>query len=241
MSILDENLIPINYSIIDDPTNVRDNMMMFNGIEDVRLYEKNDKIRFMATSMSHSNNGNNLIVSGIYDYQNLKMENCKTIESPNSCWCEKNWTPFVKNDFDLVVYKWSPMEVCSIVDDDSEVNRLEKLFSYNVKNDIFSKFRGSSVFTRIGDNLIGLVHFSEGENLRRKYFHALVLIDGLTMKPTKYSNNFYFSEEPGVEFCTGFAIIDMKYHFWISVLDGSPMKVSVSIDSIPLCNEVFFQ
>jgi hypothetical protein len=56
------------------------------------------------------------------------------------------------------------------------------------------------------------VHFSEGEYLKRKYFHALVLIDGSSMKPLQYSNNFYFSEEVGVEFCTGFAIIDMKYH-----------------------------
>lgn len=85
-----------------------------------------------------------------------------------------------------------------------------------------------------------MVHFSEGENLRRKYYHALILIDGLTMNPMKYSDNFYFSKEAGVEFCTGFAIIDMKYHFWISVLDGNPMKVSVNMDSIPLCNKVLF-
>ena len=137
---------------------------------------------FSFISMSHSNNGNNLIVSGIYNYHDLKMENCKTIESPNNCWCEKNWTPFVNNNLELVVYKWSPMEVCSIVkDDDSDVKRLETVFSYKIKNTLFSKFRGSSVFSRIGDNLIGLVHFSEGENLKRKYFHALVLVDGYAM------------------------------------------------------------
>jgi hypothetical protein len=240
MSLLGDDLVPLNYNTVEDPPKIRENLMMFNGIEDVRLYEKNNKIYFIGTSMSHTSSGNNLIVSGIYNYRDSKMEDCVSIDSPNDNWCEKNWTPFVINQsIEYIVYKWSPMEVYRIVNN-GETNSLEKLFSYNIKNDIFSKFRGSSIFTRIGDNLLGLVHFSEGEYLKRKYLHALVLIDGVTMKPIQYSNNFYFSEEPGVEFCTGFAIIDMKYQFWISVRDGSPMKVSVNIESIPLCNKVLF-
>jgi hypothetical protein len=166
------------------------------------------------------------------------MEECLSIDSPNNCWCEKNWTPFMISEMeDAVVYQWSPMEVYRIVNN-GDTNNLEKLITYNIKNDIFSKYRGSSVFTRIGDNLLCVVHFSEGEYLKRKYFHALVLIDGSSMKPLQYSNNFYFSEEDGVEFCTGFAIIDMKYQFWVSVRDGNPMKVSINMDSIPLCNKV---
>jgi hypothetical protein len=240
MSILDDNLVPTNYDIVDDPPKIRENLMRFNGIEDIRLYEKNNNIYFMGTSMSHTSSGNNSIVSGIYNYRDLKMEGCLSIDSPNNNWCEKNWTPVViKDSTEFIVYKWSPMEVYRIMNN-GETNSLEKLFTYNIKNDIFSKFRGSSIFTRIGDNLLGLVHFSEGEFLKRKYLHALVLIDGITMKPLQYSNNFYFSEEPGVEFCTGFAIIDMKYQFWISVRDGSPMNVSVNIETIPLCNKVLF-
>ena len=241
MSILDENLIPLTYNIIHDPPRIRDNMMRFEGIEDIRLYEKNGEIHFMGTSTSHTKSGNNLVVSGIYNYRDLKMDECLSIDSPNNCWCEKNWTPFMINRMEeVIVYQWSPMEVYRIANN-GDTNNLEKLFTYNIENDIFSKYRGSSVFTRLGDNLLGLVHFSEGEYLKRKYFHALVLIDGSSMKPLQYSNNFYFSEEAGVEFCTGFAIIDMKYQFWISVRDGNPMKVSVSMDSIPLCNKVLFK
>ena len=240
MSILDENLIPLNYNIVEDPPKIRENLMSFHGIEDIRLYEKNNNIYFMGTSMSHTSSGNNLIVTGVYNYRYSKMEDCMSIDSPNNNWCEKNWTPIVINkSIEFIVYKWSPMEVHRMVNE-GETNSLEKLFTYDIQNDIFSKFRGSSIFTRIGDNLLGLVHFSEGEYLKRKYLHALVLIDGETMKPLQYSNNFYFSEEPGVEFCTGFAIIDMKYQFWISVRDGNPLKVSVSMDSIPLCNKVLF-
>ena len=240
MSILDERLIPVNYTIIDDPPKVMDNLMTYNGIEDIRLYEKNGNIHFIGTSMSHSCNGNNLIVSGIYNHNDMKMEECSTILSPNNSWCEKNWTPMITQNSELIVYKWSPMEMFKIVNNEPRVNSLEKVFEYKIKNDIFRKFRGSTTFTRFGDNLLGLVHFSEGHNLARKYFHALILIDGETLKPIRYSNNFYFSEEPGIEFCTGFAIINMKYQFWISVLDGKPSNVSVNIDLIPLCNEVLF-
>ena len=93
MSILDENLIPLTYNIIHDPPRIRDNMMRFEGIEDIRLYEKNGEIHFMGTSTSHTKSGNNLVVSGIYNYRDLKMDECLSIDSPNNCWCEKNWTP----------------------------------------------------------------------------------------------------------------------------------------------------
>ena len=240
MSVLDDNLIPKNYNVINDPSKCG-NLMRFNGIEDIRLYEKNDDISFIGTSLSHSSNGNNIIVSGTYNCEKLEMENCVTLLSPNDCWCEKNWTPVVNKNTELIVYKWSPMEIFKLVCCDSGDKSLEKVIAYDIKNDIFKKYRGSSIFTNFGDNLLGLVHFSEGDNYNRKYFHALVLIDGFTLKPLRYSNNFYFSEEPCIEFCTGFAIIDSKYQFWISVLDGNPSNVSVNIDSLPLCNMVLFQ
>lgn len=237
-SDLDENLEPISYREVEDPKKERENMMMYNGIEDIRLYEKDDEIYFLATSMSHTKCGNNLIVSGVYNSLDSKMEECHTIASPiNSC-CEKNWTPIItKKNVEMVIYKWSPMEIFRVVRT-NDIDYLDIETVYNIRNNVFRKFRGSSIFTKMGENLVGVLHFSEGENLKRKYFHALVLLDGTSLKPIQYSDNFYFSEEPCIEFCTGFAVIDMKYQFWISICDKSPMNISVSIDSIPLCNKV---
>lgn len=235
MSTLDENLRPTSYDLVDDPASSRENkaMSMFNGMEDIRLYEKNKEILYLATSMSHSDNGSNSIVSGTYNHLTKRMENCRTLSSPTDQWCEKNWTPVVIEDKEFFIYQWQPVVIYN--------RALEKVHSYHVQNPIFAKFRGSSVFTRIGDNLLGLVHFSEGERLQRKYFHTLLLIDGKTMKPLKYSNHFHFCKESGIEFCTGFAIIDMKYQFWISEKDGSPKQLSVKIDDISLCNTVILE
>jgi hypothetical protein len=236
MSNLNDELIPTNYIIIDDPEKYSKKLTMYNGIEDIRLYEKNQEICFIGTSLSHSNCGVNSIVTGIYDVSNFKMESCRTITSPYQKPCEKNWTPIIINGIESMVYKWFPMEIFTVND-----NHLEKKITYFIKNEVFRKFRGSSLFVKFGDNLLGLVHFSEGEFMERRYYHVLMLLDGESMKPIQYSESFYFGEEPGIEFCTGFAIIDMKYQFWVSFCDGSPQNVSISIDSIPLSNKTIFE
>jgi Bacterial protein of unknown function (HtrL_YibB) len=237
VTTLDENLRPLGFVIVDDPpkSNGEDVLRMFNGIEDIRLYEKEKKLHYIGTSMSHCEcdgeyGTKNWIVSGVYNHVEKKMEVCRTLPSPNNSWCEKNWIPVIVDDEEFFIYQWAPMQIYNAA--------LQHVQTYRIKNSIFAKLRGSTAFTRFGDNLLGLAHFSEGESVQRHYFHVLVLIDGKTLQPLQYSKPFYFCEKPGIEFCTGFAIIDMKYQFWISVRDGSPKHVSVAIDSIPLCNRV---
>lgn len=235
MSTLDENLRPLNYAIVDDPPkpNMENTLCVFNGLEDIRLYEKEKKLHYISTSMSHCDSehkNKNWIVSGEYNHVEKKMETCRTLASPTDHWCEKNWTPVIVDDEEFFIYQWAPMHIYNAA--------LQHVQTHRIENPIFAKFRGSTVFTRLGNNLLGLVHFSDGEGIQRHYFHVLVLMDGKTLQPLQYSKPFYFCEKPGVEFCTGFAIIDMKYQFWISVRDGSPKHVSVAIDSIPLCNRV---
>lgn len=242
MSYLNDDLLPINYDIIDDPDTITREIMMYNGVEDIRLFEKNGKINYLGTSLSHSTSGKNAMVTGIYNCSSLKMENCITIDSPYDRCCEKNWTPIIKKDIHMVVYKWYPMEIFTVNNTFLNNDRcyLEKFLVYNIKNSIFRMFRGSSLFIKIGDNLLGLVHFSEGEYMDRRYFHVLVLLDGESMKPIKYSESFYFGKDVGIEFCTGFAIINMKYQFWVSFNDRNPQNISINIDSIPLCNNILF-
>ncbi len=237
VTTLDDNLRPLGFVIVDDPpkSTGEDALCMFNGIEDIRLYEKEKKLHYIGTSMSHCEcdgecGTKNWIVSGVYNHSEKKMEVCRTLPSPSNSWCEKNWIPDIVDDEEFFIYQWAPMQIYDAA--------LQLVQTYRIENSIFAKLRGSTAFTRFGDNLLGLAHFSEGESVQRHYFHVLLLMDGKTLQPLQYSEPFYFCEKPGIEFCTGFAIIDMKYQFWISVRDGSPRHVSVAIDSIPLCNRV---
>ena len=240
-SFLDSNLIPINYQEIEDPP-TSNGIMGYNGIEDIRLYNYLDEIRFIGTSMSHSTHNHearNLIVTGKYDHIALKMTDCQMIEAPTYSRCEKNWTPVIRTingiETEHFIYKWSPMQIGQIQDE-----RLIIDTEYIIRSHIFSKFKGSTLFVKWGEVLIGVVHYSEGENLDRKYFHVLVMLDAITLKPLKYSNNFYFGTQPGIEFCIGFAIIDMKYHFWISQNDKDPMKMSVAMNVLPFYFDVLY-
>jgi hypothetical protein len=242
MSFLDSNLTPINYEEIEDPP-TSNGIMGYNGIEDIRLYNYLNEIRFIGTSMSHSTHekdARNLIVTGKYDHNALKMTDCQMIEAPTYSRCEKNWTPVIRNingvEKEHFIFKWSPMQIGHIIDDEEDgrkIKRLEIDTEHIVNSSIFSKFKGSTLFVNWGEVLIGVVHYSEGENLDRKYYHVLVMLDSKTLKPLKYSNSFYFGPEKGIEFCIGFAIIGMKYHFWISQNDKDPKKISVAMNSLP--------
>lgn len=235
LSILDDNLIPIHYQDIQDPP-TSNGLMMWNGLEDVRLYEYMNEIHFVATSMSHSTHGRNLIVTGKYDGNT--MVDCHMIEPPNDSCCEKNWTPIIQTingiENEYFIYKWFPMEIGRINAD----KKLEIEITHEINSPIFSKFRGSTIFSELDDVLIGVVHYSEGEFLDRKYFHVLVMLDSKTLKPIKYSQSFYFGCDIGIEFCIGFAIINSRYQFWISTLDTNPSHLSVNIDDIPFCFDV---
>jgi hypothetical protein len=235
VSILDNDLIPINYQEVEDPP-TSNGVMMYNGIEDIRLYEYMNEIHFVGTSLNHSTLGRNLIVTGKYDGN--RMIDCRMIEPPNDSWCEKNWTPIIQTingiENEYFIYKWFPMEIGRINTD----NKLIIEISHEIQSPLFRKFRGSTTFTPLNDVLIGVVHYSEGEFLDRQYFHVLVMLDSKTLKPIKHSQSFYFGPNVGIEFCIGFTIIDSRYQFWISTLDGNPSQLSINIDDIPFCFDV---
>jgi hypothetical protein len=232
-SVLNDKFIPLDYQEIKDPP-TNNPLGRWNGIEDIRLYEFQDKIHFVATSLSHSTENRNLIVTGLYDTEILELTHCRMIEPPHCSTCEKNWTPIIQKnngiESEFFVYKWFPMEIGQIVND-----KLEIIIIHETPN-TFRNFRGSTVFNKWGEYLIGVVHFCEEEYLNRKYFHVLVMLDIKTMLPLKYSNPFYFGLEAGIEFCIGFSIKDLKYHFWISQLDNNPQQISVPIKAIPFFN-----
>ena len=241
-SILNDTLDPLLYQEMQDPPkeyNIHQDLLMFNGIEDIRLYQYLDEIHFIGTSMTYAKNGNNLIVKGKYDILNFQLTNIIQIESPYDLLCEKNWTPIIQNvlekEKEFFIYRWYPMEIGRLVE-----SKLQIEIRYDILSPFFRKIRGSSPFIVWGEFLLGVVHFSENEGLERHYFHALIMLDAITMKPIKYSKPFYFGNHPGIEFCIGFTIIDLKYHFWISHIDRDPILLSIPLKHIPFIHQVIY-
>ena len=210
------------------------------GLEDIRLFSSTDykyiegeiiELDFIASSVNYSNQNHNRMIIGKYiineSENQVYLKNCRVIDSPvlgdQSYVCEKNWIPIIGDS--KCIYKWSPFEIINIED---ETPQPTSVLSNPVVHPICRKFRGSTVFIPSDDdnNLIGVVHFTEGELKSLCYYHCLVLIDKNTMLPKKYSYPFYF-ENRAIEYCIGFYIKDNNYYFWISQMDRDPILIVV--------------
>jgi len=237
VSELDDHFKPINFNIIwVDENNLINNKTAFSiGLEDIRLYNSNNKIKFIASNINYIPECKNKIIIGNYDYENLKCSDCLIVNMMWESRCEKNWVPIqFNNSFDkqFYIYKWSPFQIGFINYDNNNFEiSVEKQFN----NQLINKFRGSTPFIENDDTtLIGLVHYSI-PNSPPIYFHSIVIIDKITLLPIKYSNPFKFGYKP-IEFCIGFTKYINQYLFWISQMDREPMLIKIDIDKIPILN-----
>ncbi len=236
ISELDENMQPITfYEMVENLNIPCDNNSFSRGLEDIRLYSINGLVKFIATTVSYSLNGRNMMMNGTYDADTCEYRDCKILMPPGGdSWCEKNWIPVTKpsaggGDEEYFIYKWWPLEVGKV---NPESNVLEIIHSYPIQSPLFHKVRGSAPFVDTDDGLLGIVHLSE-EHGPRHYYHMMVLLDKETFRPIKYSRTFCF-RKLGVEFCIGMRILGEKYVFWISRHDRDPMLVRVDMAEIPL-------
>lgn len=238
-SELDENFIPINFDVMNDSTIMLDEQpyppnecCSIFGLEDIRLYEFENKIRFIATNRNFAPAYNNRMVIGDYNIENHSYDNCLIMESPCNSIYEKNWIPITYNNQECFIYNWYPLDICRV---DLESRQLEFICRHentlNTPN--FNKVRGSSIFIDIGDSLVGVVHFSE-DTKPRQYYHMLVSLEKDTYKPLRYSEPFYF-QHIGIEFCTGFWQRNDEYIFWVSKKDRNTCMITVNVDEMPLC------
>lgn len=246
VSLLNENSIPNNYLVMDDnsielketeyPVGSCCNII---GLEDIRLYEYDNKIRFIATNRNFAPINKNRMIIGDYNIETLKYDNCKLIGSPNDSIFEKNWIPIVTKDIEntsnmveYFLYSWCPMDICKINPETNELESVKKYFN-TVTAPNFNRVRGSSVFIDVGDYLLGVVHFSD-DIVPRNYYHMLVALNKTTLYPIKYSQPFCF-QHVGIEFCIGFWKQDNDYLFWVSKIDRNPCMIKIEVNEIPLC------
>jgi hypothetical protein len=231
-SKLNENLEPIHFIEMKE-INIRlpSNNCYIHGLEDIRLYSVGDTLKFIATNINYSPTGYNRMMIGEYDITDYTFKNCIIAKPPYETMCEKNWIPLLKNGKEYFIYKWFPMEIGRL----NTENELNIEIRHPIRSHWFHKVRGSTLFIDNGEQLVGLVHFSE-ETTPRRYYHILVSLDKDTFKPLKYSEIFCF-QHLGIEFCIGFTIKNEEYVFWISQMDREPLTISISIDKLKLIYE----
>ena len=201
----------------------------FQGVEDIRLYQHNDALKFIATSVNYSGCASSRMIYGDYDIESFQLKNVKVLRHADNK-KEKNWIPFKSKsepDKEYFVYSWNPVFQIG----DVSGNSLEITHSYptTVLFPYKQMIKGSSniVYDSYTKSYVAVVHICEEMSLPKEYYHMLVWLDVETYRPTSYSKLFYFDVR-GPEFCLSMKTTKDQYIFWISRLDRDPLTVFVN-------------
>jgi hypothetical protein len=196
------------------------------GFEDVRLYELDGQLKFIATQQQYSVTQKSRMAIGSVDVSGCSLTDLAVIEPPCPTICEKNWIPIQKDGQGLFIYKWHPFQIGKVTESHLEIIQTVETPSS------FQKVRGSTIFHEVEEGLLGLVHWSE-ERRPRHYYHMLVLLDKETLNPIQRSDPFVFGRI-GIEFCIGMAIRGSELQFWYSQHDRDPVWLVVPRSELPM-------
>jgi len=202
----DKLIIPDLLPQISKNINIYDKTVI--GIEDIRIFNYNGTIKIIGTS---ENNKKITVVTGDYDYENNKITNKKFLNVTfNNQGTEKNWVYFKFNGELKIIYKWFPLQMCNIDNDNNNLILMEQ----KQMPDKFINARGSTCGLNYNDEIWFIVHTNESGN----YFHFFAVFDD-NMNLKKYSEKFKF-EGLRIEFCIGLEEKDGKLLVCYSVNDN---------------------
>ena len=194
-------------------------------IEDLRLYTCGGKIKWVGMSTEYSHDGKIRQIIGDYDFENKKLSNHVSIESPEKSECEKNWIPLGE---DVFIYKWYPYTVGKIENN---------IFVTSLTQDtpkLFERFRGSSNTVEYDSSLWTITHMVLYTK-PRKYYHQLIKLNKDSKKVEKYSLPFYFKNNH-IEYCVGLYINNNIVSAIISENDSNPSIVEILLSDFNFIN-----
>jgi len=200
-----------------DPTLGKETNIL--GLEDVRLFEIDNKLKCIATSREFSTNSTNSMIIADYNLETNIIENGNIIESPNPNDCEKNWV-MVGNK---VIYKWHPLQIGEIKN-----NKLELIHTLQTPK-IFKHLRGSSNVVEHQNEYWMVVHGVK-YTTPRKYYHMMVVLDK-EYNVKKYTIPFYF-DTYNIEYCLGLLIENNYIYMTASRNDSNPIIIKIYINNM---------
>ena len=212
-----EAISPLTYmkdTLADLPSHDRSCL----GLEDVRLFAKENRVHYTATTMEYSYNDTIRIVTGEYDMVQNECINNTCLIPPRETTCEKNWIVMKEN----IIYNWHPLQVGVVTG-----NQLHIRFTKPTPL-IFNRYRGSTHGIEFQNEYWFVTH-GIMDCFPRKYFHQLVVLD-TEFNLKRYTVPFYF-DTFAIEYCIGFIVNDV-FLFTASRNDSNPIFIQVPIKSL---------
>lgn len=218
---IESKMMTVDFEAVDKLIDIRENKKaIVVGVEDVRLYKFKNDVKYIGSM--EFNECVIGVVSGNYNFNDLN--NYDEIHSNLNCtnwdkaaWynkCEKNWVFFEMDDKLFVVYKWFPLQICSL---DYELKWIHLEREVEMPP-FFEKMRGSTCGCTFENEIWFLTHFHTHEH-GGKYYNVFVIFD-LKMNLRKYSQPFRF-EGKIIEFCIGLIVEKERFLMTYSINDGS--------------------
>jgi glycosyltransferase involved in cell wall biosynthesis len=185
------------------------------GLEDVRIFLRDGKLYYTATTKNYSYDGHIRQHMGHYNVDTHRFEKSVSLKPPMATECEKNWIPYKGNSF---IYGWRPFRIGAIDSDNKLV--IEKT-QHTVP--ILQHMRGSSTLVEDGGFAWGITHCVIYKQ-PRKYYHMVVKIDLATDMIVGYTLPFFFIKN-AIEYCLGFEKRGDTFYAFVSQNDADPVLV----------------
>ena len=191
------------------------------GLEDLRIYQEGDFLKWSGTTMEFSHDGKIRQIMGLYDVEAKKLRNGVSLIPPTDSDCEKNWIPLGSNEF---IYGWKPFRLGVIQDSKFVTTMVQETPRY------FEHVRGSSNVVEYKSSLWTLTHVVM-YSTPRKYYHHLMKLNKQTRKIEAFSLPFYFKTNH-IEYCLG---IEMRNDTLIAIVsqnDANPVLCTIQLSDL---------
>jgi glycosyltransferase involved in cell wall biosynthesis len=189
------------------------------GLEDIRVFKRNNQLWFTATTQEFSQDVR--VLYGRYDPLGHYSE-CKILESPHGLRCEKNWLGIPHTDD--MIYGWYPFQVGKVEDTRLRIHTTHKTPVF------FERMRGSAVPLLLDDEYWVMTHIVEYTTPRR-YYHVFVVLDMKTYAPKRVTLPFVF-ENIGIEYCIGTHLGESGIECIYSSKDANPAVTTIPFNRL---------
>ena len=193
------------------------------GLEDVRIYQDGNEVKWIGTSMEFSYNGKIRQITGTYNPENNKLTGGTSLRPPfKENDCEKNWIPLGKNEY---IYSWYPFRIGKADGENFTITETQETPRF------FEHVRGSTNLAEYYGSLYCIVHVVQYVQ-PRKYYHMVIRLNKGTRKIEAYTNPFYFKTN-SIEYTLGMDIVDGGFiKTVVSQYDMNPMLVTVDMSTL---------
>jgi glycosyltransferase involved in cell wall biosynthesis len=191
------------------------------GLEDLRIYQDGDSVKWSAASIEYSHDCHIRQIMGVYNVDELILQNGVSMIPPKESDCEKNWIPLGNDEF---IYSWHPYTVGKLLNSQFVPTMTQETPKF------FEHYRGSSNVVEWSGSLYTLTHIVQYV-MPRKYYHQLVRLNKDSRKVEAYTHPFYFKTNH-IEYCLGIEIRDSTLFAIVSQNDANPILVEIAMDDL---------